>query len=580
MRWYEQLICGTSVAGVLAGLCITTAAGLLLGGLRWRGLSLGLAGVLFAGLCYSYLFWSHGLLARLAVGRPELVAGAVGALEQTRRQALELARELGLVLSVYAIGMQVGPGFFSSLRAQGARWSAVTLILVALDLAVVLGVRRWLGVDPAVAVGLLSGAVTNTPGLAAAEQALHDVVGMSPARQGLAAVGCAVAYPLGVVGTILGLVAFRAALRLDPRHEARRFAAATGRRPPLANIDLRVANVAMVGRRVGSLVELLRAPVVVSRLMRDGKVSLPSADTELALGDQVHAVGEDGDLERLAILLGERSPLNLREVPHRLGVRRLAVTHARVVRETLGSMALRSRYGVNVTRVLRGGLELVPDAGFHLNFGDVLVVVGEDDRLAEVEAAMGNSVGELEHAHLVPIFVGLAAGVLLGSIPISVGGLPAPVRLGLAGGPLLVALVLSRLGRLGRVSFYLPNSASLMLRDLGIVLFLGSVGLLSGERFVDSITHAGGWRWLAIGAAITLVPLIATQIFARFVLGLDYTALCGVIAGSMTSPPVLAFANETAGEGAALAYGAVYPLAMILRVLSAQLLVVLWLGHP
>lgn len=221
-----------------------------------------------------------------------------------------------------------------------------------------------------------------------------------------------------------------------------------------------------------------------------------------------------------------------------------------------------------------------PDATVRLNFGDTLVVVGEDGRLAEVEALVGNSVGELEHAQLVPVFIGVAVGILFGSIPVTIGGLPAPVRLGLAGGPLLVALLLSHLGWLGRVTFYLPNSANLMLRDLGIVMFLGAVGLLSGERFVDTIAHGDGLRWLLLGAAITLIPLLAAQALGRLVLGMDFIAVSGVVAGSMTSPPVLTFANQIAGEGAAVAYGAVYPLAMILRVVTAQLLVVLWVANP
>jgi putative transport protein len=357
--------------------------------------------------------------------------------------------------------------------------------------------------------------------------------------------------------------------RLDSRREAERFEQAIRKRRPLGNIDLRVANHAVVGQRVGQLAGLLRAPVVVSRMMRAGRVELPSAETELQMGDLLHVVGSDEDLERLAILLGERSDVDLREVSRPLGVRRVVVTRSGVVGVTLGELKLRTRYGANVTRVLRAGIELVPDANVHLNFGDTLVVVGEDHRLADVEALVGNSIGELEHAQLVPVFIGVACGILLGSIPLSVAGLPAPVRLGMAGGPLLVALVLSHLGRLGRITFYLPNSATLMLRDLGIVMFLGSVGLLSGARFVETITHGAGLRWL-----------LATQVMARRLLGMDYTAVSGAVAGSMTSPPILAFATQVAGDGAALAYGAVYPLAMILRVVTAQLLVVFWVAGP
>jgi putative transport protein len=581
MRWYEQLITGTSVAGVLLGLCVVTTAGLALGAVKVKGLSLGIAGVLFTGIAYSDLLWGHALLARMAGGHPGLGAApaAVAALGLGRQQALELLREIGLVLFVYSIGLQVGPGFFSSLRAHGMRWNLLAAALVGMNLLAVSALHRWLKVDAAAAVGLLQGAVTNTPGLAAAEQALRDVPGLAAADRGLAAVGYAVAYPFGVVGTILSLVLVRLVFRIDQRRDAEWFRQSTRARQPVGNIDLRVANPALAGQRVGNLGHVLGAPIVVSRMMREGRVELPSPDTRLELGDLLHAVGEDPDLERLAIVCGERSALDLRDVSQRLGVRKLVVTRSHVVGETLGSLKLSSRHAVNVTRILRAGLELVPDAAVHLHFGDTLVAVGENERLAEVEALVGNAIGELEHAQLVPVFLGIAAGVLLGSIPISVSGLPAPLRLGLAGGPLVVALLASHLGRLGRVSFYLPNSAALMLRDLGIVLFLGSVGLLSGERFVDTLAHGPGLRWLVAGMAITLLPLLSVEIYARLVLKMNYTAICGVVAGGMTSPSVLAFANQAAGDGAAVAYGGVYPLAMIMRVVSAQLLVILWMGR-
>lgn len=583
MRWYEQLITGTSIAGVLIGLSVAAAAGIALGSLKIRGLSLGIAGVLFTGILVSDLCWNHHLLVRLVTAHhgPGDPTQAIAELERSRQEVLELLRELGLVFFVYSIGMQVGPSFFSSLRAQGVRWNALVVTLVLLDVGAIFLFRRWTGVDPVAMVGILSGAVTNTPGLAAVEQALRDVPGLAAGERALAAVGCAVAYPFGIVGPILGLLLARAVFRIDRHQEAVQFRRLTRQgQQPIGNIDLRVANPALAGQRVGSLGALLGAPVVISRMMRHGRVEPPTADTVLERGDLVHAVGEDGDLERLAILCGERSHIDLREASHRLDVRRLFVTRSQVVGQTLGALRLSSRFGVNVTRVLRAGLQLVPDAGVRLHFGDTLVAVGESERLVEVESLVGNSVGELEHAQLVPVFIGIGAGVLLGSIPFSVSWLPAPLRLGLAGGPLLVAVILSHLGRLGRVSFYLPNSANLMLRDLGILLFLGCVGLLSGERFMETLTRGPGLRWTLIGAGVTFLPLVVTELIGRVVLKMDYTALSGVIAGGMTSPSALAFANEDAGDGASVAYGAVYPLAMILRVVSAQLLVIFWVGWP
>jgi putative transport protein len=583
MRWYEELITGTSVAGVLIGLGVAAAAGLALGSIKVKGLSLGIAGVLFTGIAFSDLCWSHSLLARLlgahrAAGE---AAAAIAALERTRRETLELLREIGLVLFVYSIGLQVGPGFFSSLRARGLRWNALAVSLVAMNLACAALVHRWFKVDAVATVGLLSGAVTNTPGLAAAEQALRDVPRLAVGERALAAVGYAVAYPFGVAGAIASLLVVRVAFRVDRSREAAMFGDSThGRTRRIGNIDLCVTNPALAGQRLGSLTHLLGAPVVVSRMMREGRVELPAPDTELAMDDRLHVVGDDADLERLAVLCGERSDLDLREVSRRLDVRKLVVTRREVVGEPLGALQLSSLHGVNVTRLVRAGLELVPDARARLNFGDTLVAVGDGAHLAEVEGLVGNAAAELEHAHLVPVFVGIAAGVLIGSIPFSVAGLPAPLRLGMAGGPLLVALLFSHLGRVGRVSFYLPTGANLVLRDLGIALFLGCVGLLSGERFVDTIVRGPGLQWMLAGALITLPPLLATELVARIAFRVDYTALSGVVAGAMTSPSVLAFASQEAGDGALIAYGAVYPLSMILRVVCAQLLVIFWVGGP
>jgi putative transport protein len=576
MPWYTQLITGTSVAGVVFGLSLAAAVGIAVGTARIRGFTLGIACVLFAGIAVSDLLWSHALVARFVGAEP---IALVSQMEEARRKILEFLREFGLILFVYSIGMEVGPGFLASLRKQGLRWNLVAVLLVALDVIVALGLQRWARVDPVATIGILSGAVTNTPGLAAAEQALADVRGLDPRHAVLADVGCAVSYPFGIVGAILALVLVR---RLWTSGVARA-AAGAGTAPSdegsaLGNMDLCVLNPALAGHTVGELGGLLGAPVVISRMLREGSVELPGPTTELRLDDLVHAVGDRQDLERLAVLLGGRSGVDVRGAPGLLGVREVVVTRPEVTGQTLRELRLRQRHGVNVTRVRRAGLELVPDASVELRYGDSIVVVGDEGHLAEVERLVGNAVSELQHPQMVPIFIGIAAGVLLGIIPISISGLPSPVRLGLAGGPLLVALLTGHLGRIGRVSFYLPQSASLLLRSLGIVLFLGCVGLLSGERFVETLVHGPGLRWIAVGAAITLAPLLATGLFALAFLKLDFDALCGVIAGGMTSPPALSFASQMGAKRAAVAYGAVYPLAMLLRVVSAQIMVLLWVG--
>jgi len=581
MRWYEQLITGTSIAGVLFGLGLAIAAGLALGAIKGRGLSIGIAGVLFSGIAISYLAWRHaGIEHLVAAGRIDAAAGAE--LELARGRILEFVRALGLVLFAYAIGMEVGPGFVASLRNQGLRWNLMVVSIVAMNILVVLVVQRGLSIDPAAAVGIMSGAVTNTPGLAAAEQALRDIPGLAPGGPGRAEVGYAVAYPVGIAGTMLTLILVRAVARRwpgRPSEDAGRDAETSGP-TPLGGIDLRVANPAVVGQRVGSLGRLLGAPVVISRMMRNGAVELPAPETQLNRNDVVHAVGAEADLERLAVLIGGRSSLDLPADSRRLSVRRLAVTRAGVVGQALGKLDLRKHYGVNVTRVVRAGLELVPSARIGLHYGDTIVVVGEPSGLAEVEQLVGNEVRELAHPQLVPVFLGIALGVLAGLVPLPIGGLPEPVRLGLAGGPLLVATLSSHRGRIGRINFYLPASARLMLRDLGIALFLGCVGLASGERFIETLWAGAGVRWLLVAAVVTLPALLVNAAVARLFFRLDAAELCGVLAGSMTSPPALAFAGQLVGEKAAVAYGAVYPLAMILRVVAAQFLVVLWVGGP
>lgn len=591
MGWLMQLWSGASVGGVLGVLCLVAAGGLALGAVKVRGVGLGVAGALFAGICYAHFAWSpEATLATAeylvaahhqgAEAAAEAVAARAAEITAQRHQILDFVREFGLILFVYAIGMQVGPGFINSLRANGLAWNGLAAGIVFGGLICAWALHHWGGISVTAAVGVMSGAVTNTPGLAAAQQAVGDLVQAGVLNSESAAqpgIGYAIAYPFGVIGIILSMIAVRAVFRIHPGNEAKALADDASRRRPLpANRDVEVLNPGLAGRAISQITNLVSQRVVVSRLLRAGEALPASHDTHLAVGDILHCVGRSADLDRLEIAIGKASTVDVRTTPGNLAARRLLVTHRRAVGQPLAALDLRHRFGVNVTRVARAGVEFVATPDTRLQFGDTLVAVGNEQGLLKLEEVVGNSTRVLEHPQLLPIFIGIALGVLLGSIPLAIPGMPAPVKLGLAGGPLVVALLLSRTGRWGPLNFYVPHSANLMLRELGIALFLTCVGLKAGEAFIETLISGDGLWWLAAGSIITLVPLIVIALIARCLMRMNYAALAGVMAGSMTDPPALAFANASCGgEEPAIAYASVYPLTMVLRVVGAQLFVLL-----
>ena len=543
---------GSTAAGAVLILALVAGSGLALGSLRVRGIGLGIAGVLFAGLAFGH-FGVH-----------------------VDERTLEFAREFGLILFVYSIGLQVGPGFFASLRRHGLALNLLAAAVVLLGVATALGLHLLGGIDAAAAVGILSGATTNTPSLAAAQQALKQVMADPAARETLAplpGVGYAVAYPFGVVGIIVVMVGIRAVFRISlarEREELDRGLEAEVRRPARANLE--VVNPNLVGLPIERVP--LISGIVVSRIYRDGLLRVPRPDTTLALGDVLLAVGTREELDALRVVVGRESALDLHSLPSAITTRRLIITRAAASGKTIAELDFVRRYGVQVTRVSRAEVELPASAGFELQYGDTVLAVGEAADITRAAAELGDSPKSLNYPHLVPMFVGIALGIVLGSWAFSLPGVPAPVRLGLAGGPLLVAILLSRIGRIGPLVWYMPLSANYMLREVGIVLFLSAVGLHAGDVFVDTLVHGPGLYWMAGGALVTLVPLAAVATIGRAVLGLNFLTLCGLLAGSMTDPPALAFANAVAGsEGPSTAYATVYPLTMILRVLAAQLFV-------
>jgi putative transport protein len=518
------------------------AFGVALGSLRYRKIGLGSAGVLFVGI----LFGQFGV--------------------QIEPSILEFARDFGLLLFVYAIGLQVGPSFFSSLRSTGLKLNLLAVIVICLGTLAAFGIHYLLQIKPAATAGLLAGATTNTPSLAAAQAALEtsggnfdvDEVGMA----------YAVVYPFAIAGIILAILVTRSFLASAPAESA------TDRPDQPAAIDLELTNQNLDGRELSTIGPLADEQVVASRILRNGAVFVPKNDTALALHDRVRFVGPRRYLNELEMLVGPPSPIAVSPGLPDLSAKRLMVTSSRVAGRTLAELSLETKYSVAITRVIRGELEFTGRDDLCLHLGDLIVVVGTPESLDAATGLVGNEPKALDRPPLIALFFGILCGVLLGSLPIALPGLPASVRFGLAGGPLVAALLFSQLGRLGPLNWYLSPGANQVLREFGMALFLASVGLKAGHGFLATVLSTTGAWWVGLGFSLTLIPLlVASFIGARF-LKLDRATLSGVLAGSMTDPPALAFANDLEqSQRPLLAYATVYPLTMVLRIFLAQILV-------
>jgi putative transport protein len=548
--WMDYLAPGMVAHAVLA-LSVVAALGLMLGSLGFRGVRLGAAGVLFAGL----LLGQAGL--------------------HIDQNILEFVRDFGLILFVYTVGLQVGPSFFSSLKRRGLQLNILASTIVLLGGLIVVVFRFLFHFSLPTVAGLFSGATTNTPSLAAGQAALQNLKGLDPGSSDLLGMAYAIAYPFGVVGIILTMLLIQKTLRVDvkQRTEELDFAAEIDSQIPEYR-DLEVTNPNCEGIAIRNLPFSAESGIVFSRLFRDGKVMVPEDDSVIHLGDSLRLVGPKAKLTEFETVIGKKSKVNLKEVPNELTTERLHVTKQEVLGKTLGELNFEHHYGTVGTRINRAGVELAASDFVHLQFGDLLTVVGPEEGVAQVAGLVGNKADALDHPHVLPVFVGIMLGVVVGSLPIALPGMPAPVRLGLAGGPLLVALGLSQVGRLGRLIWYLTPGANLALREIGIVLFLACVGLKSGGRFLEMLFSQSGLAWLGAGALLTLLPLVLVGFSARALLKIDYPTVCGVLAGSMTDPPALAFASGlTKSDRPLVAYAAVYPLVMILRVFLVQILV-------
>ena len=556
----HEVLSPDTVTGGLAWLALAVVCGVALGNVRVGGVKLGVAAVLFAALAFGQL----GLTIN--------------------RDVLEYFRSFALVLFVYALGLQLGPGFVASLRADGLRLNLLAVAVVVLGALMTAGVVRVAHLRPATAAGLYSGAFDTTPALAAGQEALRSVVGPRGADVADRAIGdtnlaFSAAAPFGLIAPILTIVVFRFLFRVNPGHELQSLRETERhRRPARAIVDVEVLNESVAGLTLRDQRFYQRDGVRLGRRLRGLEQIVPTAATDLAVGDVFRAVGPPAAVDRLVALLGRVATINLADLgtPDAGGVHRreLVVTHKGVLGRSLRDLDLLNKYGVGLASVRRAGVELPAAGSTTLHFGDGVIAIGPEAGLAKVEAALGNSPDALNQTQLIPIFLGICLGVVAGSIPIAVPGMHTSLKIGLAGGPMLVAILLSRLGNLGSVVWYMPQAANQILRDFGIAVFLACVGFQSGDHFLQNLVHGGGLPLVGWGVLISVVPMLLVGTFARLVLRMDFVTLSGLTAGAMTNSPTLLFANELTGSAApAVAYAAVYPLAMLLPVFCSQLLV-------
>ena len=548
----------SDIALTVSLLALVAVLGLWIGNWRIYGVGLGIGGVLFGGIIVGHFAQSYAL-------------GLNG-------DMLHFIQEFGLILFVYTIGIQVGPGFFSSLRVSGLRLNGFAVLMVVLSGVVTALIHKLFGVPLPVILGVFSGAVTNTPALGAGQQILTDL-GSDPALVDKMGMGYAMAYPFGICGILLVMWLLRLIFRISVDAEVRDFDAKNGlKHELLQTMNISVRNPNLAGMPIHSIPIINSDEIVCSRLKRGEHLMVPLPDTVLELGDLIHLVGQKQDLENARLVIGDQVDTSLSTRGTALQVSRVVVTNEKVLGKKIRDLNLKQKYDVVISRLNRSGVELVASSNASLQFGDILNLVGRPESIDRVADIVGNAQQKLQQVQMLPVFIGIGLGVLLGSIPLFIPGFPAALKLGLAGGPLVVALILGRIGSIGKLYWFMPPSANLALRELGIVLFLSVVGLKSGGNFVDTLLNGDGLSWIGYGILITAIPLITAGILARAMAKMNYLTICGMLAGSMTDPPALAFANglhPTSGA-AALSYATVYPLAMFLRIMSPQLLAVIF----
>lgn len=550
----------SEIALTVSVLALVAVVGLWIGNVKIRGVGFGIGGVLFGGIIVGHFVDQAGV----ALSSP----------------MLHFIQEFGLILFVYTIGIQVGPGFFASLRVSGLRLNLFAILIVILGGLVTAVLHKLFDIPLPVVLGIFSGAVTNTPALGAGQQILRDL-GVPFEVVDQMGMSYAMAYPFGICGILLTMWLVRLFFRINVEKEAQRFEESSGNgHANLHTINVRVENPNLNQMAIQDVPMLNSDNIVCSRLKRGELLMVPAPGTLIQAGDLLHLVGRPEDLHNAQLVIGQEVATSLSTRGTDLKVERVVVTNEKVLGKKIRDLHVKQRYDVVISRLNRAGVELVASSSASLQFGDILNLVGRQEAIDAVAAELGNAQQKLQQVQMLPVFIGIGLGVLLGSIPLFIPGFPAALKLGLAGGPLIMALILGRIGSIGKLYWFMPPSANLALRELGIVLFLAVVGLKSGGDFVATLTQGEGLSWIAYGIFITAIPLLTVGILARMLAKMNYLTLCGMPAGSMTDPPALAFANNlhaTSGA-AALSYATVYPLVMFLRIITPQLLAVLFWG--
>ncbi|MBQ6079479.1 MAG: putative transporter [Muribaculaceae bacterium] len=558
MNWFTELWIGNGVAHTLLIYALVIAIGVILGKVKIFGVSLGVTFVLFCGILFGHLGFS--------VDAP----------------TLRFIQEFGLILFIFSIGLQVGPSFFSSFKREGIQLNGIAMLIVALNVVVAFSIYFIVGnISITDLVGVMSGAVTNTPGLGAAQQAIIETVGDgSGTINESMSLGYAAAYPLGVVGIILSMVLLKAFFKINVAKEAEaieREKEDSQLKPHV--ITYQVTNKLIYDIPVTRLHAIIDHNFTISRLKRaDGTVEIPQGETVIRKDDVLRIVMSAHDQDIFDAIIGPHVDFDwqMETEPKGIVSKRIVITQNELNGRKIGSIRLHEGYKVNVTRVYRAGVELLASPNLALQLGDRLTVVGREEDLDRLGKRMGNSYKRLDHPNLFTMFLGIFLGILVGSIPISLPGMSIPMKLGLAGGPLIVAILIGRYGYKLKLVTYTTTATGLMLRELGLCLFLASVGIAAGGRFVETILSANGAMWVLYGFLITIIPLLIAVVVARGKLHLNYCTIMGLVAGATTDPPALGYANTTSGNDApSVAYATVYPLTMFMRVLIAELIIIL-----
>ncbi len=532
-------------------LAIVGVGGILLGKIKIGRLKLGISGVLFVGL----------------------LLGHFGA--ELDHEVIHFIKEFGLILFVYSIGIDIGPRFLESLRNNGLKLNSLALLIVFLGVTCAIIIKYAFDLDASIIAGLFTGGVTNTPGLGAAQSIITEQFSNGRELAEKAGMAYAIAYPFGIIGIIMAMMLIKKIFGVKVDKEIENYKKSQDAESSTETIQIKVTNPNAIGVALSTIKKGLKFNLVISRIFRNGEYAIPERGFIIEKEDILIGLCKKEDIDAISLALGDVSIQKEFEITGNLSMRHIRVTNRKLTGKRLKNIKLPSLFPANITRVFRGESEIIPTADTTLEFGDVVRVVGRRSRMPSVVKFLGNSLKNLSNPNLVPLFIGILAGILLGNIPIFIPGLPAPAKLGLAGGPLIIALILGHKGRIGKLDFYMTPSANRFIRELGIVLFLACVGLGSGKHFWETLVN-GGYMWMLYASIITFVPLILAGIIGR-ILKINYLTICGYLAGSMTDPPALEFANSIADTQAqATAYATVYPLTMFLRILSAQLLVLLF----